>query len=292
MDINMDVDIKNKLAKLFFILMVVGAIIWLIAVIIATIRKYKDDYWFGGKTIRYIYGERIEILKNLYPYWEFNPHISKYEIKRIIRKYRFPSKLLYQTGMLTNTSGRYIISAKTFVTVTPGYASGDDIYDTVHSECIFFEIKSLNRDTFKMPGIINITECYKGLSNQMNKAFNSIGTFFSDLGERKNDMNAVISGNIIIDNVATITYSGVPRYQWNKVLESGFVKEAETLCSAWNSHIKLFYEKGKMIMQAEIVIDGARMSRNHNDFIADNPELINLTAEKMTILADIIDNAP
>lgn len=278
--------LQNLDGLIFFWAFIIGGAIEIFLLFIALIKTIKDNYWYGRKTSDYLSGERIEIIKSAYPYWKFTPNISKSKIASIGHKYDLSwAKVLYSTGVLENIYQQCKVMISMFVTVSPGKVNSSNEYesdDTIHFCNFVFEIDLPNCSKLEMPGIIT------GKADSFGtKMFDSMGRFFSDLGERKKDMNAAVSGCEILKNGASVTYSGVPRGQWESAVSLGLLNEIEEIYST-RINGKIFYCKGKLCMQAGVKMSDVQMYKAHNDFATDNPKLVIFTAEKLVKITKII----
>lgn len=261
----------------------VGEVIMLIG---GGIIMFRERYCCSRETSRYLSGEHSDVMAMCYPEWSFTPRIRNGEAKRCISRIQRPEwgRYKYFAGMLEKES----VSVKMFVTVVEGHEESDGPYaehyvPTRYYNCFIFEAK----DKLDKCGGITVRP-YSGLEKLTVQPFISLGQRFSDIGDRKYDMNASVSGGYVKENICSVTYGGIQRRRWQKIEESGVLSEIEELFGESCAKMHLFFSEGKLTLAVSMKMSDGEMYDGHNDLAAENPRITEYAAKVVAELAELL----
>lgn len=291
-----DPDLKNKIILLLIVFIFAAEFVMLTG---GLILKIKERYFYGRRTKEYLSVEYEEMLHREYPGWEISSKGKNIRKKELRKKCAdciqdLSQRLLYSAGTLTKTSGLNSVTVRIFVTVKPSYyrenaRSADTREDTEYYTWLIFDVKPLYPEKFQMSGSFYADNFYPIPAAQ--NAVNSLGQYMSDKGKRKYDMTASVCGGVRLDNNVTVSYSGIRRDKWQSAVGSGLLNEISRLFSEWGSEMRLDYRKGMISLAAWIKMSDSEMYNGHNDFAANNSQMINFAAERLTDMAEIIESS-
>lgn len=295
MDFN-NIKLSDWLWFLLFVLITSAGFVMIISVFIF---KIKERYSYGQHTKKYLNEGYGELLQRKYPSWEISANeknISKreLEIKCLSCVQNLNQRPLYPAGTLTKAFDICSVGVRIFVAVKPSYyqenaGCADTYEDTEYYTWLIFDVKPVYQKEFKMSGSFCAGNFHPMPGVQ--DAINSLGQYMSDKGERKYDMTATVCGGVKLDNNVTLSYLGIRRDKWKNAIKSGLSGEINNLYSAWGTKIRLDYGDGGLTLLVSIKMPDSEMYNGHNDFAITNSELIVYTADELSVIAKIIDEA-
>lgn len=275
------------MVELIIICVTAVFLVWeVIAIIGGGIIMFRERFCYSRKTGRYLSGEHNEVMAECYPEWSFTPRIKSGEAKKCISRIHRPEwgKYKYFTGMLEKES----VSVKMFVNVLEGHEESDGPYaehyvPTRYYSCLVFEAK----EKLDKCGTINVRP-YNGLEKLTVQPFISLGQHFSDIGDRKYDMNASVSGGYVRDNVCSVTYGGIQRSRWQKIADSGVLEKIEKLFGESGTQMHLFFGEGKLSYAVAMKMSDGEMYGGHNDIAAEDPRITEYAAQVVGELSELL----
>ncbi len=104
-------------------------------------------------------------------------------------------------------------------------------------------------------------------------------------------MTATVCDGVKLDNNVTLSYLGIRWDKCQNAMRSGLPDKTSRLYSAWRSKMRLYYSDEVLTLAVPIKMPDSEMYNGHNDFAIANSKLIVYTADTLSVIAKIIDEA-